>query len=84
MNHKSVKTPEETAEEFGLTYAPFRNYHTKRVKKLRGSGFIDKFKFLYQHNGEFRINVDLMAGLLFALIAAVSIVTILIRVFTSK
>jgi hypothetical protein len=77
---KPIKTPEETAAEFGLTYSPFRNYHTKRVKKLRGSGFIDKLKFLYKHNGEFRINVDLMAGLLFAFIAGVSIVTILIKV----
>lgn len=78
---KPIKTPEEVAEEFGLSYCPNRKYLTKRVKKLRGNGFIDKLKFLYQYNGEFRINVDLMAGIAFALVAAVSIVTGLILAY---
>lgn len=58
-------------------YNPIRNYHTRRVRNLRGNGLIEKFKFLYEYNGEFRLNVDLLAGISFAFIAAISIVTIL-------
>lgn len=58
-------------------YDPIRNYHTRRVRNLRGKGLIERFWFLYEYDGEFRINVDLLAGITFAFVAAISIVTIL-------
>lgn len=61
-------------------YAPFRKYHTRRVQNLRGPGLIGKLKFLYEYDGEFRLNTDLLAGLTFALFAGISIVTVLIIV----
>lgn len=61
-------------------YAPFRKYHTRRVQNLRGPGLIGKLKFLYEYDGEFRLNTDLLLGISFSLFAAISIVTILIIV----
>lgn len=62
-------------------YDPFRKYHTRRVQNLRGPGLIGKLKFLYEYDGEFRLNTDLLTGLTFAMFAGISIVTVLIIVF---
>lgn len=59
-------------------YTPVRNYHARRVRRLQGNNFIERVKFLYEHNGEFRINMDFIVGILFSFIAAISIVTILL------
>lgn len=61
-------------------YAPFRKYHARRVKNLRGPGLIGKLKFLYEYDGEFRLQTDLMIGISISLVAAIGIVTILIIV----
>jgi DNA-binding Lrp family transcriptional regulator len=60
------------------SYEPIRNYHTRRVKKLRGKGLIDRFKFLYEYDGEFRLQTDLGIGIGLSFVTAVGIVTILI------
>jgi DNA-binding Lrp family transcriptional regulator len=60
------------------TYEPIRNYHTRRVRKLRGRGIIDRFKFDYEYDGEFRLQTDLGIGIGISFVAAVGIVTILI------
>lgn len=58
-------------------YAPFRKYHTQRVKRLRGETLFQKLKFLYEHDAEFRINTELFCVISFSLFAAISIVTLL-------
>lgn len=60
------------------TYEPFRMYHTRRVKRLRGSNLIDRFKFHYEYDGEFRLQTDLGIGIGLSLVAAIGIITILI------
>lgn len=62
------------------TYEPFRKYHTRRVKNLRGSGLIDRFKFQYEYDGEFRLQTDFIIGIGVSFVAAVGIITILILV----
>lgn len=59
-------------------YAPFRKYHARRVKKLRGTSLIDRFKFQYEYDGEFRLQTDLGIGIGLSLVAAIGIITILI------
>jgi hypothetical protein len=61
-------------------YAPFRKYHARRVKNLRGSGLIGHFKFLYEYDGEFRLQTDFILGGVVSFVAAIGIITILIIV----
>lgn len=58
-------------------YDPIRNYHTRRVRNLRGKGLIERFWFLYEYDREFRFNIEILIFLSGCLFAAISIVTIL-------
>lgn len=61
-------------------YAPFRKYHTRRVQNLRGPGLIGKLKFLYEYDGEFRLQTDFILGGFVSFVATIGIITILIIV----
>ena len=57
---------------------PFPTNATKERKKRRTTvTWFERVKLLYEKNGEFRLNCELLAVITFSLIAAVSIVTAL-------
>lgn len=71
-----MRSPEETAEDFDLQYLPFRKYHTKRVKNLRGQSLMERFWFLYEHDGKFRLNTQLIVVIGCSFLFAIGIVTL--------
>jgi hypothetical protein len=76
---KPIKTPEDTATEFGLTYDPVRNYHTRRVRKLK-YGPVERFWYRYNHDFTFQRFIDSLSISLATGIVTVAVITILIIV----
>jgi hypothetical protein len=74
---KPIKTPEDTAEEFGLTYSPVRNYHARRVRKLK-YGPVERFWYRYNHDLTFQRFID--SGLLAFTIGVTTIAAITILI----
>jgi hypothetical protein len=72
-----IKSPEDVAQEFGLTYCPERMYHTKRVRNLK-RGPVERFWFRYNHDLSFQRFIDL--GLLVFATGATTIVAITITI----
>lgn len=67
--------------EHPYTFAPYepvkQKPHARRVKKLAGMSFYDKLKHLYETDGEFRIQTDLLVGVTLAAVCTIAVITIL-------
>jgi hypothetical protein len=76
---KPIKSPEDVAQEFGLTYCPERMYHTKRVRNLK-RGPVERFWFRYNHDLTFQRFIDSGCLSLATGLTTIAVITILFLV----
>lgn len=70
-----TRNPNEVAQDYGLEYDPVRNYHTRRVRKLK-YGPVERFWHRYNNDKTFQRFIDLccvMFGIGFVTIAVMTI-----------
>lgn len=70
--------------EHPYTYASYepkkQKPHARRVKKLAGMSLYEKLKHLYETDGGFRIQTDLLVGVTLAAVCTIAVITILFLV----
>jgi hypothetical protein len=66
---------------------PFASYepvkqrpHARRVKQLAGASIFARLKTMYENDGEFRLQTDLLLGVTASAVGVIAVITILLMV----